>query len=136
MGWWVFTSTARADLTYETTQVVTTNFIILTVQYAYEGEDLKFAVFHHDYGEPQPKCFIAYSVRHERATPLSATLNLNDDTKVNLLQDGGIYQVLNGFVRQVELSIKTSELKAFLLAKPRYDLTTEALITYLNRQNI
>jgi len=136
MGLWVFSTKARAELTYETTQVVTTNFIILTVQYAYEGEDIKFAVFHHDYGEPKPVCSIVYSVRNERSTPLSASLNLNDHTKVNLLKEGGIYQAENGFVRKVELRFKTSELKAFLQSKPRYQPTTEQFIAYLNRQNI
>jgi len=108
------TTAARAQLTYEKVEVVDANFFVHTIQFAYDGEDIKFAVFHRHYGEPGLKSSVVYSVRNERATPLSATLTLNDTTRRDLLKEGGLYQVENGIVKQVPLKFKTSELKEFL----------------------
>lgn len=108
------TTAARAQLTYEKVEVVDANYFVHTIQFAYDGENIKFAVFHRHYGEPGLKSSVVYSVRHDRATPLSATLTLNDTTRRDLLKEGGLYQVENGIVKQVNLKFKTSELKEFL----------------------
>ncbi len=108
------TTAARAQLTYEKVEVVDANFFVHTLQYAYEGDQIKFAVFHRHYGEPGLKSSVVYSVKNERATPLSATITLNDTKPKDLLKEGGIYQVENGIVRQIPLKFKTSELKEFL----------------------
>ncbi len=108
------TTAARAQLTYERVEIVDANYFVLTVQYAYEGERIQFAVFHRHYGEPGLKCSVVYSVKNEKATPLSATLTLNDTKQKDLLKEGGLYQVENGIIKQVNLKFKTSELKEFL----------------------
>jgi hypothetical protein len=158
------TTAARAQLTYEKVEVVDANYFVHTLQFAYDGEDIQFAVFHRHYGEPGLKSSVVYSVRNDRATPLSATLTLNDTTRRDLLKEGGLYQVENGIVKQVPLKFKTSELKEFLRtcqrppalsppdqakgqeqppATPALDtspvtanLTLDDFLTHLNRKNV
>lgn len=137
LGLWfvIGTGSVHAELRYETTQVVTTNYIIMTVQYAYDGEQVKFAVFHFSYAEPGLKCKVVYSLRDDRKTPLTATLEQNDNTPTNLLKTGGIYRVDNGFVEEVDLNFKTSELREFLNGN-NCDITFDEFLAHLRRKNV
>ena len=141
LGLWLLTGTfflsAEAPppppLTYETAEVVDANFFVMTVQFAYEGEDIKFAVFTRTYGEPGLKCSVVYSVRNDRATPLSATLTLGDTTRRDLLQTGGLYRIENGAIQKCDRKFKTSELKDFLKENPK-NLTLDEFLAYLRRK--
>ncbi|MCD6048626.1 MAG: hypothetical protein K0Q55_29 [Verrucomicrobia bacterium] len=151
------TTAARAQLTYEKVEVVDANYFVHTIQFAYDGEHIKFAVFHRHYGEPGLKCSVVYSVKNEKATPLSATITLNDTKQKDLLKEGGLYQVENGVTKQVALKFKTSELKEFLSecqrkpaapikekAPPDHpapsistvNLTLDDFLAHLNRKNV
>lgn len=132
---WFLPGTAKAELVYESAQVVDANFFICTVQFAYDGEELKFAVFHREYGDPKLRCHVVYRVKDDISYPLSATLTLNDTTRKDLLQEGGFFKVENGFVQKLELHFKVSSLKEFLKEK-RQDISFEEFLVYLRQKTV
>ena len=132
---WFQPGTAKADVVYESAQIVDANFFIITVQFAYEGDDLKFAVFHREYGEPKLRCHVVYRVKDDISYPLSATLTLNDTTRRDLLQEGGLFNVENGFVKKLDLRLKPSNLKEFIKENSK-DISLDALLTFLRQKTV
>lgn len=129
------TNSARAELTYESAEFIDSSFFVMTVQYAYEGDEIKFAVFHRHYGEPGLKCQVVRRVRDGKSSPLSATITLNDTKQKDLLKEGGGYRVDCGVVKQVELKFKPNDLQEFLKSE-NCNLTIDEFLAHLNRKNV
>jgi len=127
--------TVHAELSYKSDSASDADLFVYTVQYVYEGEEIKFAVFHRNYREAGLKCLVVYESKVGKMVPIRATLKLNDKTEKDLLKEGGIYRVDNGVVQKVDLKFKATELQAFL-KENRFNITIDEFVAYLKKKNV